>query len=67
MLMASCLGLLAPPATLASSSSPSSSGSMFGKVAHYGKSLRIIGVIMMAVNVAVCWIKLVPKNQIGGR
>jgi NNP family nitrate/nitrite transporter-like MFS transporter len=38
-----------------------------GKVAHYGKSLWIIGVIMTAVNVAVCWIKPVPKNQIGGR
>jgi NNP family nitrate/nitrite transporter-like MFS transporter len=38
-----------------------------GKVAHYGKSLWIIGIIMMAMNVAVCWIKPVPKNQIGGR
>jgi MFS transporter, NNP family, nitrate/nitrite transporter len=38
-----------------------------GKVTHYGKSLWIIGVIMMAMNVAMCWIKPVPKNQIGGR
>jgi NNP family nitrate/nitrite transporter-like MFS transporter len=38
-----------------------------GKVTDYGKSLWIIGVIMMAMNVAVCWIKPVPKNQIGGR
>lgn len=38
-----------------------------GKAADYGKSLWIIGVIIMAMNVAVCWIKPVPKNQIGGQ
>ena len=38
-----------------------------GKVSHYGKSLWIIGVITMALNLAVCWIRPVPKNQIGGR
>ena len=37
------------------------------KVAHYGRSLCVIGIIMMVMNVAVCWIKPVPKNQIGGR
>ena len=38
-----------------------------GKVSHYGKSLWIMGVITMALNLAVCWIRPVPKNQVGGR
>ena len=38
-----------------------------GKVAHYGKSMWIIGVITMALNLAVCWIRPVPPKQIGGR
>jgi len=38
-----------------------------GKVAHYGKSMWVIGVITMALNLAVCWIRPVPKGQIGGR
>jgi len=35
-------------------------------VSNYAKSIWIIGVIIMCVNVAVCWIRPVPKNQIGG-
>nr|OQO02086.1 hypothetical protein B0A51_17521 [Rachicladosporium sp. CCFEE 5018] len=34
---------------------------------QYSKSIWIIGVITMAVNLAVCWIKPIPKGQIGGR
>lgn len=33
----------------------------------YAKSIWIIGVIMIAINVAVCWIKPIPKGQAGGR
>ncbi|KAF2169732.1 hypothetical protein M409DRAFT_52240 [Zasmidium cellare ATCC 36951] len=33
----------------------------------YARSIWIIGVIMIAINVAVCWIKPIPKGQIGGR
>lgn len=33
----------------------------------YGKVFWIIGVITIAVNLAVCWIRPIPKNQIGGR
>lgn len=33
---------------------------------HYGKSAWIIGCITIAVNVLVCWIRPVPKGQIGG-
>ncbi|EXJ72522.1 MFS transporter, NNP family, nitrate/nitrite transporter [Cladophialophora psammophila CBS 110553] len=33
----------------------------------YGKSFWIIGVITIAINVAVCWIPPVSKKQIGGR
>jgi len=38
-----------------------------GKTSHYGKTFWIIGIIMIAVNIAVSWIRPVPKNQIGGR
>ncbi|KAI7164371.1 nitrite transporter [Hortaea werneckii] len=31
------------------------------------KSLWIIGVIVIAINLAVCWIRPIPKGQIGGR
>lgn len=31
------------------------------------KSIWIIGVIVIAINLAVCWIKPIPKGQIGGR
>jgi NNP family nitrate/nitrite transporter-like MFS transporter len=33
----------------------------------YNRALWIIGVIMMSLNVAVCWIRPIPKGQIGGR
>jgi NNP family nitrate/nitrite transporter-like MFS transporter len=33
---------------------------------NYGKTFWIIGVITIAVNLAVCWIKPIPKGQIGG-
>jgi NNP family nitrate/nitrite transporter-like MFS transporter len=33
----------------------------------YGKSIWIIGVMTIAINVAICWIKPIPKGQIGGR
>jgi NNP family nitrate/nitrite transporter-like MFS transporter len=34
---------------------------------NYGKAFWIIGVITIAINLAVCWIKPIPKGQIGGR
>jgi len=34
---------------------------------NYGKSIWIIGVISIAINLLLCWIKPVPKNQVGGR
>jgi len=34
---------------------------------NYGKTFWIIGVITIAINLAVSWIKPVPKGQIGGR
>ncbi|KAK4556523.1 hypothetical protein LTR86_006668 [Recurvomyces mirabilis] len=34
---------------------------------NYHKSLWIIGVMAIAINLAVCWIKPIPKGQIGGR
>jgi len=34
---------------------------------HYGHALWIIGTIVIAVNLAVCWIKPIPKGQIGGQ
>jgi NNP family nitrate/nitrite transporter-like MFS transporter len=33
----------------------------------YGRSFWIIGVIAIAVNLGVSWIRPFPKNQIGGR
>ncbi|KAG9238828.1 putative nitrate transporter, partial [Amylocarpus encephaloides] len=33
----------------------------------YGKSIWIIGVITIAINLCICWIKPIPKGQIGGR
>jgi len=33
----------------------------------YGKSVWIIGVMTIAINLAICWIKPIPKGQIGGR
>jgi NNP family nitrate/nitrite transporter-like MFS transporter len=33
----------------------------------YGKVVWIIGVITIAINVAVCWIPPINKRQIGGR
>ena len=33
----------------------------------YGKAMWIIGIIVIAINVSVCWIKPIPKGQIGGR
>ena len=32
----------------------------------YGRALWIIGVIHIAVNVAVCWIPPIPRGQVGG-
>lgn len=34
---------------------------------NYGKTFWIIGVITIALNLAVSWIKPIPKGQIGGR
>lgn len=34
---------------------------------HYARSIWIIGIISIAVNLAVCWIRPIPKGQIGGR
>lgn len=33
----------------------------------YAKSIWIIGTICIAINIAVCWIRPIPKGQIGGR
>jgi NNP family nitrate/nitrite transporter-like MFS transporter len=33
----------------------------------YGKAFWIIGVMTIGINLAVCWIKPIPKGQIGGR
>lgn len=38
-----------------------------GKKTLYGKTFWIIGVIIMAINVCLIWIRPVPKGQIGGR
>jgi NNP family nitrate/nitrite transporter-like MFS transporter len=35
--------------------------------ADYGKAFWIIGVITIGVNIALCWIRPIPKGQIGGR
>lgn len=34
---------------------------------HYGKAIYIIGAMTIGINLAVCWIKPIPKGQIGGR
>ena len=34
---------------------------------HQGKVIWIIGIMTIAINLAVCWIKPIPKGQIGGR
>ncbi|KAH8648987.1 major facilitator superfamily domain-containing protein [Tricladium varicosporioides] len=34
---------------------------------NYGKVMWIIGVMTIGINIAVCWIKPIPKGQIGGR
>jgi NNP family nitrate/nitrite transporter-like MFS transporter len=31
---------------------------------HYGKSIWIIGVIMMAVNLCISWIPPIPRGQL---
>lgn len=33
---------------------------------EYGKVYWIIGIMTMAINLAVCWIRPLPKGQIGG-
>lgn len=33
---------------------------------QYGKVYWIIGIMTMAINLAVCWIRPIPKGQIGG-
>ena len=38
-----------------------------GMTSHYGKTFWIIGIITIAMNLAVCWIRPIPKGQIGGR
>ncbi|GAB7356986.1 hypothetical protein MBLNU459_g7821t1 [Dothideomycetes sp. NU459] len=38
-----------------------------GKTSLYGKSIWIIGVITIAINLCICWIRPIPKHQIGGR
>ena len=35
--------------------------------ADYGKTIWIIGIISIVVNLALCWINPIPKGQIGGR
>lgn len=40
---------------------------IFKYVGDYAKSIWIIGVIMIAINLAVCWIPPLPKGQVGGR
>jgi MFS transporter, NNP family, nitrate/nitrite transporter len=34
---------------------------------QYGKAIWIIGAMTIGINLAVCWIKPIPKGQIGGR
>ncbi|KAH9819845.1 nitrate transporter-like [Teratosphaeria destructans] len=40
---------------------------IFRYVGAYGKSTWIIGVIVMAIHLCVCWVPPIPKGQIGGR
>ena len=46
-------------------------GIVFAIVFRYGEgyasSIWIIGAIVIGINVAVCWIKPVPRGQVGGR
>lgn len=46
-------------------------GVVFAIIFRYGSStgtsIWIIGAIIIGINVAVCWIKPVPKGQVGGR
>ena len=37
------------------------------KTTDYGKTLWIMGIIVIVIQLCVCWIKPVPKGQIGGR
>lgn len=37
------------------------------QVVNYARSIWIIGVLMIGINLAVCWIKPIPKGQVGGR
>ncbi|KAL2000885.1 hypothetical protein VTN02DRAFT_2526 [Thermoascus thermophilus] len=34
---------------------------------HYARSIWIIGIISIAVNLAVCWIRPIPRGQTGGQ
>jgi MFS transporter, NNP family, nitrate/nitrite transporter len=34
---------------------------------QYGRAIWIIGAMSIGINLAVCWIKPIPKGQIGGR
>ena len=34
---------------------------------NYGKSIWIIGIMTIVINLAVSWIRPIPKHQIGGR
>ena len=33
---------------------------------QYGRSIWIIGIITICLNLLVCWIRPIPKGQIGG-
>ena len=34
---------------------------------HYNKSIWILGILAITINIAGCWIRPIPKSQIGGR
>ena len=40
---------------------------IFLEIGDYAESIWIIGVIIIAINVLVCWIPPIPKGQVGGR
>lgn len=40
---------------------------IFRFTGNYPKSIWIIGIFYVAINVSLCWIKPLPKGQIGGR
>lgn len=40
--------------------------SVKGKVNEYEKAFWIIGIICIALNIAVCWIRPIARNQVGG-